>query len=124
MYCSNIILNYYYEFNMKNNTMFGTLINYKNQEYFNEHPYIYLFTENKKYKIELFAGYVTSSKNDIYKFPQNINTNEKLIKIAKEKSTFKSNTNVISEDKIITFSTCSYDFEDARYVLLGVAKDY
>ena len=113
-----------YGHNMKNNTMFGTFINYKNQEYFNEHPYIYLFTENKKYKIELFAGYVTSSKNDIYKFPQNINTNEKLIKIAKEKSTFKSNTNVISEDKIITFSTCSYDFEDARYVLLGVAKDY
>ena len=113
-----------YGHNMKNNTMFGTLINYKKQEYFNEHPYIYLFTESKKYKIELFAGYVTSSKNDIYNFPQNINTNEKLIKTAKEKSTFKSNTNVISEDKIITFSTCSYDFEDARYVLLGVAKDY
>lgn len=84
---------------------------------------MYLFTENKNFKIELFAGYITSSENDIYNFPKSIDTNGKLIKKAKEKSTFKSDVEVNNDDKIITLSTCSYDYEDARYVLLGVLRD-
>ena len=112
-----------YGHNMKNDTMFGTLTNYEKQDYFNEHKNMYLFTENKNFKIELFAGYVTSSENDIYNFPKNSDTNENLIKMAKEKSTFKSDVEVNSYDKIITLSTCSYDYEDARYVLFGVLKD-
>ena len=39
------------------------------------------------------------------------------------KTTFKSETEVKSEDKIITLSTCSYDFKNARYVLLGVLRE-
>ena len=112
-----------YGHNMKNDTMFGTLTNYKKQEYFNEHQNMYLFTENKNFKIELFAGYITSSESDIYNFPKDMNSNEKLIKTAKEKSTFKSDVEVNSDDKIITLSTCSYDYENARYVLLGVLRD-
>ena len=84
---------------------------------------MYLFTENKNFKIELFAGYITSSESDIYNFPKDMNSNEKLIKTAKEKSTFKSDVEVNSDDKIITLSTCSYDYENARYVLLGVLRD-
>ena len=112
-----------YGHNMKNDTMFGTLTNYKKQEYFNEHQNMYLFTENKNFKIELFAGYITSSESDIYNFPKDMNSNEKLIKTAKEKSTFKSDLEVNSDDKIITLSTCSYDYGNARYVLLGVLKE-
>ena len=112
-----------YGHNMKNDTMFGTLTNYKKQEYFNEHQNMYLFTENKTFKIELFAGYTTSSESDIYNFPKSIDSNKKLIKTAMEKSTFKSDVEVNSDDKIITLSTCSYDYENARYVLLGVLRD-
>lgn len=112
-----------YGHNMKNDTMFGTLTKYKNQEYFNEHKEMYLFTENKNFRIELFAGYTASSESDIYNFPKNSGTNEKLIKTAISKSTFKSEIEVSNEDRIITLSTCSYAFENARYVLLGVLNE-
>ena len=112
-----------YGHNMKKDTMFGSLINYEKQDYFNEHKNMYLFTEHKNFKIELFAGYITSSESDIYNFPKSSDTNEKLIKMAKGKSTFKSDVEVNSYDKIITLSTCSYDYEDARYVLFGVLRD-
>lgn len=112
-----------YGHNMKNDTMFGTLIKYKNQEYFNEHKEMYLFTENKNFRIELFAGYTASSESDIYNFPKNSSTNEKLINTAISKSTFKSEIEVSNEDRIITLSTCSYAFENARYVLLGVLNE-
>lgn len=112
-----------YGHNMKNDTMFGTLTNYQCQEYFDEHKEIYLFMENKNFKIQIFAGYTTSSESDIYKFPKTTATNEKLIKTAIAKSTFKSDIKVSKDDKIVTLSTCSYDFENARYVLLGVLKE-
>ena len=112
-----------YGHNMKNDTMFGTLTNYKDQEYYNEHKEMYLLTENKDFIIELFAGYTTSSESDIYNFPKTSSTNDKLIKTALSKSTFESEIEVSNEDRIITLSTCSYDYENARYVLLGVLRD-
>ena len=42
-----------YGHNMKNSTMFGTLLNYKEQSYYDEHKIMYYITENKKYEVEL-----------------------------------------------------------------------
>ena len=77
----------------------------------------------KKFEIEIFAGFTTSGDSDIYSYHKMSSTNKKLIEEVLKKSTFKSNVNVSSEDKIITLSTCSYNFEDARYVLLGILKE-
>ena len=112
-----------YGHNMKNETMFGTLINYKSQEYYNNHKEMYLYTENRNFKVEIVAGYITSSESDIYKLPITNNTNEDLLKTAIGKSTFKSQTKVTNQDKVLILSTCSYDFENARYVLLGVLRE-
>lgn len=111
-----------YGHNMKNDTMFGTLTNYQKQEYFDKHKEMYLFTENKNFKIQLFAGFTTSSESDIYKFPKTSTTNDKLIKKAISRSTFKCDLEVSNEDRIVTLSTCSYDFENARYVVFGVLR--
>ena len=112
-----------YGHNMKNDSMFGTISNYKDQEYFDLHREMFLITEGKSFKIELFAGYITSSESDIYIFPKTSSSNEKLINTAIQNSTFKSNVTVNKEDRIITLSTCSYNFENARYILLGVLKE-
>lgn len=111
-----------YGHNMKNDTMFGTLTNYQKQEYFDKHKEMYLFTENKNFKIQLFAGFTTSNESDIYKFPKTSTTNDKLIKKAISRSTFKCDLEVSNEDRIVTLSTCSYDFENARYVVFGVLR--
>lgn len=112
-----------YGHNMKNDSMFGTLTNYENQDYYNEHKEMFLYTENKKFKIEIFAGFITSSESNIYTYPKSSNTNKKLIEEALKKSTFSSDIEVTNDDKIITLSTCSYNFENARYVILGVLKE-
>ncbi len=109
--------------NMKNGTMFGTIPKYQKQEYYDEHKEIYLFTEEKNYIIELFAGYTTSSESDIYNFPKTTKTNKKLISTAIKNSTFKSGIEPTETDKIVTLSTCTYSFENARYVLLGILKE-
>ena len=34
-------------------------------------------------------------------------------------STFKSDVEVTAEDKVVTLSTCTYEIDDGRYVVVG-----
>ena len=106
-----------YGHNMKSDEMFGTLQNYKNQEYYENHKIIYYFTQEKSYEIKLIAGYTASLEDDIYNLNEiNQEQKEKLL----QKSDFKSDVNINQNDKLITLSTCSYEYEDARYILIGI----
>ena len=109
-----------YGHNMKSDEMFGTLQNYKNQEYYENHKIIYYFTQEKKYEIKLIAGYTASLEDDIYNLNEiNQEQKEKLL----QKSDFKSDVDISQNDKLITLSTCSYEYEDARYILIGILDE-
>ena len=109
-----------YGHNMKNNTMFGSLQEYKNQNYYDNHKVMYYFTPEKNYIIELFTGYTISVESDIYDL--SIIDSSKLEELI-SKSDFESNTKVTEEDKIVTLSTCAYEYDGARYVVMGVLKE-
>ena len=109
-----------YGHNMKNNTMFGSLQEYKNQDYYDNHRVMYYFTPEKNYIIELFTGYTISVDSDIYDL--SVIDSSKLEELI-SKSDFESNTKVTEEDKIITLSTCAYEYDGARYIVMGVLKE-
>lgn len=109
-----------YGHNMKNNTMFGSLQEYKSQDYYDNHKVMYYFTSEKNYIIELFTGYTISVESDIYDL--SVIDSSKLEEWI-SKSDFESNTKVTEEDKIITLSTCAYEYDGARYVVMGVLKE-
>ena len=109
-----------YGHNMQNDTMFGTLQDYKKQEYYDEHKIMYLFTSDKQYKIELFAGYTIPVESDIYDMAK---LDQEDIEEAMRKSDFKSDVIVSAEDKIITLSTCAYEYEGARYIVMGMLHE-
>lgn len=108
-----------YGHNMKDKGMLGTLSNYKDQSYFEEHPVMWLLTPNGNYKVELIAGCVTTATSGIYSFGQ---TEEEVLALAEqaiEKSTFVSDVQVLQGDRFLTLSTCSYEYDNARYVVIG-----
>lgn len=109
-----------YGHNMKNTTMFGKMQNYKEQSYYEEHPVLYYLTPDGDYKIELFAGLTTESHSEVYspRFGSTENFDAFLRNI-KENSTFVSDVTVTGDDRIVTLSTCSYEFNNARYVVFG-----
>lgn len=108
-----------YGHNMKNDEMFGTLPNYKDQSYYDAHPVMWLMTPNGDYQIELVAGYVTETSSEVYNFEQSEDAVFATVQQVIENSTFTSNVTVHRGDRFLTLSTCSYEYENARYVLIG-----
>ena len=112
-----------YGHNMKNDTMFGTFMNYKEQSYYEAHPVLWYLTPEKDYKLELIAGYVAADDADIYQGCETPEELQALLQTALSVSTFQSDIEVSALSRIFTLSTCSYEFEEARYVLLCAVEE-
>lgn len=108
---------------MKSGAMFAALANYKSQAYFEEHPRMLLMTPDGNYTVELFAGYVADIQDDAWvtAFASEADY-EAWIAESISKSLIVSDVRPSASDHILTLSTCSYEFPDARFVLLGVLK--
>ncbi len=109
-----------YGHHMDNGTMFQNLMGYKDQSYYDEHPNAQLFTPGGTYTVEFFAGYVSGVDGDAWQvnFASNAEFGEWLDS-AKNKSLFESHVTPTAADRIVTLSTCSYEFYNARFVLHG-----
>ena len=106
--------NLIYGHNMKSGRMFAPIMNYKQQWYYDVHPYMYLYTPNQLYKVNLFAGFVTPHDSDVYSYSLTSDYINQCI----ASSTFKSTTGTPTGN-ILTLSTCDYTYDNARYVVLG-----
>ena len=109
-----------YGHNMNNGSMFASLTNYTKQAYYEAHPEMFLVTPNGTFRLELFSGYVTPSDSDAYTFSfADASAFSEFLENIRARSDFDSPVSVEASDRIVTLSTCTYDFEDARYVVHG-----
>jgi len=109
-----------YGHHMKDKSMFSVLTEYKTQAFYEKHPQMILLTPEGNYTIDLFAGYVTNVKADSWKlWFANNEEFEEWIRETRLKSTFISDVEVGNSDRFVTLSTCSYEFNNARYVVVG-----
>lgn len=108
-----------YGHHMRNDSMFGTLTDYEDQEYYEANPYLLVFSEKEIALLEVFAGYTTDSSDHCYTLA--ISGEEAMnyfVRKAEEKSDFNTEAAITPDDRLVTLSTCAYDFENARYVVL------
>ena len=108
-----------YGHHMKSGSMFGSLVEYKGQEYYEKHPYMYLYTEKENYRIDLMYGSVIGAgqwRKNAFMYQENL---EALLAYAMNNTTFVSDIDYQDGDKIVVLSTCSYEFDDARYFVVG-----
>ena len=115
--------NILYGHKMKNGSMFGSIPGYKKQEYYEEHPVMYLMTPEQDYKVVLIAGYVVPSNASAYMIAENEEERDMLIEKARAKSTFQADVEILETDRLLTMSTCVTDYQSARYMLLGVMRE-
>ena len=109
-----------YGHNMKNNSMFGILPSFRSQSYYEEHPVMWLLTPEQDWKIVLIGGAVVDNNDDIY---DAIHHKEYVLaQMDRLLSDSVFDGPEVDGEHFVTLSTCAYDFEDARLVLIGVLE--
>ena len=109
-----------YGHNIRSGQMFASLSSYREQEYYEEHPVMWLLTPDKSYRIDLIAGMVVPSDSEVYEiysYPEDLQAG---LEYVLANSTFDAgDVDAAAVERIVTLSTCSYDYNDARYVVIG-----
>ena len=109
-----------YGHNMKDGSMFASLHNYVDQSYYDAHPVMYLSTPACDYKLEIFSCFTCDFDADTYtlSFASEAEYSSFLNKMASQ-SNVKTNVSVDSSERIVTLSTCTYEYDNARYVVMA-----
>lgn len=110
-----------YGHHMRDGSMFESLTDYDGAGYFEAHPFMVLIRADAVYLVEVFAAYVTDGKDICYDIALSDEADMRaLVEHALDKSDFDAHVTVDpSADRLVTLSTCTYVFDNARYVVLG-----
>ncbi len=109
-----------YGHQMNNGSMFEDIRKFRKEDFFNSHPTATIYSLNREFKVEFFAFLLVGSDHPVYELNfTDDNTKaahlEKLITDA----AWTRDVDVSTTDHIVTLSTCTYEFDDARAVLVG-----
>ena len=113
-----------YGHNMRSGQMLGSLKGYKGQAYYEKHPYMYLYTGQEICRVDLLYGCVIGAgqwRDRAFMYEMNLDA---LLAYAARNTTFASKAQYAPGDRVVALSTCSYEFDGARYVVIGVLRPY
>lgn len=107
-----------YGHHMKNGSMFQRICNYKEESYFKDHPYFYVFTTRGDAQYEIFSAYYIDMDvlADIQVRDANL-SREAYIQSLKDRSLYDTGVEVGEEDNILTLVTCEYTTDNGRMIL-------
>ena len=112
-----------YGHHMRDGSMFGSLVKYRDTEYYMKHKVIRLYTPKKNYYIVVFGGCTIPGDSDRYKFDfGDEEDKQEYLDWISENTEVKTKEHATPEDRIVMLSTCTYEFDDARFVLFGKLK--
>ncbi|HZK35002.1 MAG TPA: class B sortase [Bacillota bacterium] len=100
-------------------TMFKPLVKFaQDEDFFNENRIMQIDSIYGEQKWEIFSAYVTEINFNYtkrrFESPEEFRT---FIESIQERSTFTTDTVVTEDDNIVTLSTCTYEYTNARFVV-------
>lgn len=114
-----------YGHDMKNGTMFRSLLEYQDREFFEENKEIIIYTPDAIRYYEIFAAYPYDNRHILRSF--NLNDKnifkiylESIFSVRNMNSCIDTSMEVDTDDKIVTLSTCYGSRRDQRYLVQAV----
>lgn len=113
-----------YGHNMQSGAMFNVLNEYKSQEFFETHPTMIITTAEGDYLLELICGTIEDGNYEFVKFRfGDFREMSDYVEKLRSRSTFVSNVELEEGDKLVSLCTCTYENQNARYMLVGRAVE-
>lgn len=111
-----------YGHNMKNGSMFAQLLKYKDDSFYKEHPYFYIYTPDGKVRTyEIFSAGVVKDTSDSYIMDYADDAAfQTYIDYIKQQSAYPTSAEVTTASKIVSLSTCTNVRDDERFLVHGV----
>lgn len=109
-----------YGHHMHDGSMFKSLRGYtKETDYYKDHKTFELITPDKKYHLQIVSAFITPATSEAYTYSfNNIADKQAFLNYAVKNSKISTGVTAATDDKIITLSTCAYDYDEARYVVV------
>lgn len=97
-----------YAHRMRNDTMFGELKYYRESDFWQEHPYVYLATDGGVSCYEIFAVQTADAKGIVYRLDiKQSSLEEEFLQSCIDNSVIDTGITPGKEDHILTLSTCT-----------------
>ncbi len=109
-------INIVYGHNMRNGSMFAGLLKFADSAYFDSHRYGWIATPEAVYRIDFFSCAKADMNDELYDGSTPIND---WLSHLYDVSVVWENADFSGNDRFISMSTCSYEFENARTILTG-----
>jgi len=112
-----------YGHHMNDGSMFAKLTQYKKEGFFEEHPTFLYITPDAYYEVEIISAYTCATTDNAWKLDFSSDSDvENWVNSILRRARFDAGYAYESGDQFMTLSTCTYDFENARYVVTGVMR--
>lgn len=114
-----------YGHNMKNGSMFHDLTKFRDRDYFDTHTSGVISLEDASLSLEIFA-YLNISDMDIMVFKRDVEVRAQLdgyLSYVRAHAAHWREVPVTEGDRLVTLSTCSYEFDNARAVVVAKILD-
>lgn len=109
-------INIVYGHNMKNGSMFAGVLNFTNDSYFDSHRYGWLATPETVYRIDFFSCARADWHDSLYDGSMAV---AEWVPHICDRSVVSQEMTYSDDDRFISLSTCSYEFQNARTILTG-----
>lgn len=107
-----------YGHHMRDGSMFHDLDLFKNQSYAYKHPEFKLYTPSKDYTAKVYAFISTDENSDIYT-PY---ADESYIELINKLASYTIGS-IDKDDKLLVLSTCAYEYDGNRHLVICKLED-
>ena len=113
-----------YGHRMADGTMFADLHNYRNKDFFDQHPLVQFdtLTEHHTYQI-CYTFVMSATEESAFAYHTFVNGNEEefnaFVAECKKLALYDTGAELVYGDKLITLSTCDHDITDGRLVVVA-----
>lgn len=116
-----------YGHNMKDGSMFGSLMNYADEGFYEKHKYISFDTIYEKQTYEVVAAIKTAipaAGEECFRYYEYTGSDDvkmfnEYVEFIEENRLYPTDAKLLEGDSILTLSTCAYHADDGRFIVVA-----